>query len=188
MEIIKTKFEDLYVIEPKVWEDDRGYFFESFNRLAFKMATGLNIDFIQDNESKSVRGVLRGLHFQTGIYAQSKLVRVVEGTVLDVAVDLRPDSKTYGEYFSIMLSEINKKQLFIPKGFAHGFITISKNAIFLYKCDNYYNKKAEDGIDPLDMNLNINWVLSPSEFKLSDKDKTHQSFKIYNEKSKISKK
>jgi len=188
MEIINTGFKDLYVIQPKVWEDDRGYFFESFNKLEFRLATGLNVDFVQDNESKSQKGVLRGLHFQTGIYAQSKLVRVVEGTVLDVVVDIRPNSKTYGKYFSELLSDFNKKQLFIPKGFAHGFITISDKAIFLYKCDNYYNKEYEEGIDPLDINLNIDWKLYSGEFQLSNKDKLHQSFKIYSKNNDYSKK
>lgn len=170
MAFIKTPIKDLWVIEPNVFEDNRGYFFESFNKATFKKETGLDVDFVQDNESRSTKGVLRGMHFQQGEFAQAKLVRVVEGEVQDVAVDLRKNSPTYGEHFSINLSAENKKQLFVPRGFAHGFLVLSETAIFSYKCDNYYNKASEGGLLYNCPKLNIDWQLNTDNLVLSDKD------------------
>lgn len=166
----ETKLKDCFVLEPKIFEDSRGYFFESFNQDTFNTLIGQNIDFIQDNESFSSRGVLRGLHYQIGEFAQAKLVRVIKGSVLDIAVDIRKNSSTFGQYFSIELSEKNKKQLFVPRGFAHGFIVLSDTAIFSYKCDNYYNKDAEGGIIYHDDSLNINWTLKENDLIVSEKD------------------
>ncbi len=176
MQISTTFIKDLLVIEPTVYEDNRGYFFESFNKKRFEQLTGMNIDFIQDNESKSKYGTLRGLHYQIPPYSQAKLVRVIKGKVLDIAVDIRENSETYGKYFSLELSEDNKKQLFIPRGFAHGFVVLSDEAIFTYKCDNYYNKEAEGGIIFDDKQLDIDWQLDAEEIILSDKDKLHPKF------------
>ncbi len=170
MVITKTGLKDCFVIEPKVFGDHRGYFFESFNSKKFRELTKLEINFVQDNEAFSNRGVLRGLHFQKGEFAQAKLVRVVKGKVLDVAVDIRPNSKTYGKHFSIILSEENKKQLFIPRGFAHGYAVLEDNTIFTYKCDNYYCPEAEGGIKYNDKNLSITWMLNENEVKISEKD------------------
>ncbi len=170
MNCIKTPISDLYVIEPTIYRDKRGYFFESFNQKKFLELTSLNIQFVQDNQSKSTRGVLRGMHFQKGENAQAKLVRVLEGEVQDVAVDLRPQSATYGKYFSIVLSKQNNKQLFIPRGFAHGFLVLSKEAVFSYKCDNYYNKDSEGGIAYNSINIQIPWQLPTQELILSEKD------------------
>jgi dTDP-4-dehydrorhamnose 3,5-epimerase len=170
MTVQETKLKGCFILEPKVFEDGRGYFFESFNQDTFNNLIGENITFIQDNESYSSKGVLRGLHYQTGKYAQAKLVRVIKGKVLDIAVDIRKDSPTFGEHVSLELSEENKLQLFIPRGFAHGFIVLSDTAIFSYKCDNFYNKESEGGIIYNDKDLNIDWVLSESEFIVSEKD------------------
>ncbi|MCK0158134.1 dTDP-4-dehydrorhamnose 3,5-epimerase [Cellulophaga sp. F20128] len=170
MKITKTNLEGCVVLEPTLFNDDRGYFFESFNADRFNKAIGQNINFVQDNQSFSYRGVVRALHYQLGDNAQAKLVRVLSGVVLDVAVDLRQDSKTFGEHFSIELSVENKKQLFIPRGFAHGFAVLSDTAEFFYKCDNYYNKQAEGGIIYNDETLNIDWKLSKKEIKVSEKD------------------
>ena len=159
MKFIKTEIPDVVIIEPTVFGDSRGYFFESFNENSFADATGLNLRFVQDNESRSSRGVLRGLHYQISPYAQSKLVRVVQGEVLDVVLDIRPDSPTYGEHFSIKLSGENKIQLFVPKGFAHGYAVLSEFAVFSYKCDNYYHHASERGIRYDDPFLMINWQL-----------------------------
>uniref|UniRef100_UPI001491C6E8 dTDP-4-dehydrorhamnose 3,5-epimerase n=1 Tax=Flavobacteriaceae TaxID=49546 RepID=UPI001491C6E8 len=147
MKVTETKLKSCFILEPKVFEDERGYFYESFNHKAFCEAIGQEVNFVQDNQSFSKKGVLRGLHFQKGEHAQAKLVRVLEGCVLDVAVDLRIDSETYGQHVSIELSHDNKKQLFIPRGFAHGFVVLSESAHFFYKCDNYYNKESEGGIN-----------------------------------------
>lgn len=171
MTVTETHLQGCFIIEPKVFEDTRGYFFESFNQEVFKEKVGLNVDFVQDNESFSSKGVLRGLHFQKGIHAQAKLVRTIKGRVLDVVVDIREDSKTFGEHFAVELSEENKKQLFVPKGFAHGFIVLSESAIFSYKCDTYYNKSSEGGIIYNDSTLNIKWGLPEEELIISDKDK-----------------
>jgi dTDP-4-dehydrorhamnose 3,5-epimerase len=176
MTVKETPLRGCYIIEPTVFEDQRGYFFESFNQKKFKDTIGETVNFVQDNESLSSKGVLRGLHYQTGEYAQAKLVRVIKGNVLDVAVDIRKDSKTYGQQFSIELSEANKKQLFIPKGFAHGFIVLSNTAIFSYKCDNYYNKESEGGIIYNDETLNIDWQLPENEMIISEKDQVLPTF------------
>jgi dTDP-4-dehydrorhamnose 3,5-epimerase len=166
----ETHLQGCYIIEPKIFNDQRGYFFESFNQKTLIDLLGIELNFVQDNESLSTKGVLRGLHYQTGIHAQAKLVRVIKGTVLDIVVDIREESKTYGEQFSIELSEDNKKQLFIPKGFAHGFIVLSETAIFSYKCDNYYNKASEGGIIYNDKHLNIDWQLPEKQLIISEKD------------------
>ena len=170
MTATETKLRGCFIIEPKVFKDPRGYFFESFNQNKFNELIGKTIDFVQDNESFSSKGVLRGLHFQTGAYAQAKLVRVIEGAVLDVVVDMRKESPTFSEHFSIELSEDNKRQLFVPKGFAHGFIVLSETAIFSYKCDNFYDKASEQGLRYDDPSLGIDWKLPANEFIVSEKD------------------
>ncbi|GAA4802379.1 dTDP-4-dehydrorhamnose 3,5-epimerase [Litoribaculum gwangyangense] len=170
MKVIETNLKGCYIIEPKIFEDKRGYFFESFNNDKFNELISSNIKFIQDNESFSSKGVLRGLHYQRGEFAQAKLVRVVKGSVLDVAVDLRKNSPTFGEHFKIELNEYNKMQLFIPRGFAHGFLVLSETAIFSYKCDNLYNKESEGGIIFNDPELNINWQMQDEELIISEKD------------------
>jgi dTDP-4-dehydrorhamnose 3,5-epimerase len=177
MKIEATPLQDCFIIHDTVFPDDRGYFFESFNKQTFQKQTGIDINFVQDNQSKSVRGVLRGLHFQTGDAAQAKLVRVIEGSVYDVAVDLRKSSPTFGQSFGIELTADNHKQLFIPRGFAHGFVVLSQTCIFFYKCDNYYNKSAESGIMYNDTELNIDWQISKDELIVSAKDKINPSFK-----------
>lgn len=182
MKVEETHLSGCFVIEPQVFGDDRGYFFESFNQKAFEEKTGLEISFVQDNQSMSQRGVLRGLHFQKGEFAQAKLVRVIKGKVLDVVVDVRPNSSTYGQSFSIILSEENQKQLFVPRGFAHGFSVLEDNTIFSYKCDNYYNKASEGGIIFNDKELNIDWMLNDDEVQLSEKDKELPSFREMSDK------
>jgi len=175
MEIIKTKFKDLLIIKPTKYEDDRGFFYETFNEKKFNDETGLDIKFIQDNESTSHKGVLRGLHYQEGMFAQSKLVRVIKGSVLDVVVDMRPDSDTFGEHFSIVLTDFGMgEQLFVPKGFAHGFMALSEGTVFSYKCDNYYAPNFENGIYPFDKTLNIDWELNNCLYNLSEKDNALQ--------------
>lgn len=161
---------DCYIIHDNRLGDDRGYFFESFNRITFRDQTGWDVNFVQDNQSSSQRGVIRGLHFQRGEHVQAKLVRVLQGRVLDVAVDLRKGSPTFGKSFSIELTENNGLQLFIPRGFAHGFEVLSEQAVFFYKCDNYYNKAADGGIHYLDASLQIQWKTTESERILSAKD------------------
>ena len=170
MKAIETKLKGCFILEPNVLKDTRGYFFESFNQNKFSELIGQEIKFVQDNESFSSKVVLRGLHFQTGDYAQAKLVRVVKGTVLDVVVDMRKESSTFSKHFSIELSEDNKRQLFVPRGFAHGFIVLSDTAIFSYKCDNFYNKASEKGLRHDDPALGIDWKLPSSEFIVSEKD------------------
>lgn len=170
MKVTATKLEDCFIIEPKIYKDNRGYFMESFNQHNFNKAIGKDLDFVQDNESMSGKGVLRGIHYQVGEQAQSKLVRVVTGKVLDVVVDLRKDSSTFGEHFSVELSAANKKQVFIPKGFGHGFLTLEDETIFSYKCDNFYNKNSESGIIFNDKDLDIDWILPHTELILSEKD------------------
>jgi len=170
MEILKTKIQDCLVIKPAVFSDPRGYFFESFNAERFNDVSGLTVNFVQDNQSHSTYGVLRGLHFQQGEHAQAKLVRVLNGEVLDVAVDLRPGSATYGHYESVILSAENRLQFFIPRGFAHGFVVLSETADFFYKCDNYYNKASEGGLHYADPDLNIDWKVSPDQLIISEKD------------------
>lgn len=171
MNILETPIKDLLIIEPKVWQDNRGYFYESYSAKAFAEAN-INAVFVQDNQSFSQKGTLRGLHAQAPPFAQGKLVRVIQGAVLDVAVDIRKSSETYGKYFAIELTGTNHKQLWIPPGFLHGFITLIDNTIFTYKVTNYYDKKSEIGVIWNDKTLNINWSehLNPNEFKLSDKD------------------
>jgi dTDP-4-dehydrorhamnose 3,5-epimerase len=177
MEYIKTQIEDVVVLQPKIFGDDRGYFFESFNKKEFEKNIGRKINFCQDNESKSSYGVLRGLHFQKPPYTQSKLVRVIQGKVLDVVVDLREDSKTFGESVSVELNDENKNQLFVPKGFAHGFVVLSETAIFSYKVDNYYAPDYEDGLMYDDKQLNIDWSIDKDNILLSDKDKKNDNLK-----------
>ena len=176
MKVKETKLKGCFILEPKVFKDKRGYFFESFNQNSFDELVSKTAAFVQDNESYSIKGVLRGLHFQTGKHAQAKLVRVVQGTVLDIAVDLRKNSDTFGEHVSIELSNQNKKQLFIPRGFAHGFVVISDTAVFSYKCDNYYNKESEAGILYNDSKLNIDWKFNDNELIVSEKDMQLPSF------------
>ncbi|WP_452225464.1 dTDP-4-dehydrorhamnose 3,5-epimerase [Lacinutrix chionoecetis] len=177
MNVFETNLKGCFIIEPNIFNDKRGYFFESFNNLKFQELTKTKTVFVQDNESYSTRGVLRGLHYQTGPHAQAKLVRAVQGKILDVVVDLRKDSKTFGEHFSIELSGTNKKQLFVPRGFAHGFVVLSDTAIFSYKCDNYYNKHSEEGVIYNDPDLNIDWQLLESELIVSEKDIELPTFK-----------
>ena len=179
MIVKETHLKGCFEIEPKIYGDDRGVFFESFNEQKFLKKTGLNIHFVQDNQSTSQRGVLRGLHFQIGAFAQAKLVRVIQGKVLDVAVDLRKDSTTYGQHFSCILTGKNNKQLFVPRGFAHGFSVLEDDTIFSYKCDNFYNKASESGIMYDDADLNIDWMLKPDEIVLSEKDKFLKQFRNY---------
>ena len=171
MKITETYLKGCFIVEPQVFGDERGNFFEVFNKKIFEEKTGVEIDFVQDNQSISQRGVLRGLHIQKGEFAQAKLVRVVKGKVLDVAVDFRKDSPTFGKHFSIELSEENNKQLFVPRGFLHGFSTLEDNTIFSYKCDNYYQPDAEDGVIYNDEDLNIDWGIPLDEVILSIKDK-----------------
>lgn len=181
MKLIKTPIKDLYVIEPKIFGDNRGYFFESYKKNFFEEHIG-KVNFIQDNESMSSYGVLRGLHYQIAPYEQAKLVRVIKGRVLDVAVDIRKNSETFGKHFSIELSEENKKQMFIPSGFAHGFVVLSDLAIFSYKVDNLYSPENERGIKCNDNDLNIDWKIEENDLILSDKDKILPSFKEFSEK------
>ncbi len=171
--IIKTDIEGVLIIEPKVFGDARGYFLESFNAKEFAEKTGLNIDFVQDNESMSSYGVMRGLHFQNPPYTQSKLVRCVKGAVLDVAVDIRKGSPTYGQHVAVELSEDNHRQFFVPRGFAHGFAVLSEKAIFQYKCDNFYAPQADGGISILDDSLGIDWKIPTDKALLSEKDTKH---------------
>jgi len=169
MKYIKTKIDDLIILEPDVFLDERGYFLESYNQKKFEEIIG-KVSFIQDNESKSTKGILRGLHFQKPPFDQAKLVRCIEGKVLDIAVDLRNESKTYGQYISVELSSKNKKQLFIPRGFAHGFLVQSETAIFSYKVDNFYAPDYDAGIHWNDPILNISWGVDKSEIFVSEKD------------------
>lgn len=173
MDIIKTEIEGVFVIEPKVFGDERGYFMESFNAKEFKEKTDVDVTFVQDNESKSHYGVLRGMHFQLPPYAQSKLVRVVKGKVLDVVVDIRKGSPTYGKYEKCELSGDNHRQFFVPKGMAHGFVVLSEDAIFQYKCDEFYHPEAEGAIAWNDPDVAIEWPLQLSDIILSEKDKHH---------------
>ncbi len=177
MEIIKTGIPEVFLIKPRVFKDDRGYFFESYNTAAFEKQVGFLPDFVQDNESKSSYGVLRGLHYQLEPFAQAKLVRVVQGRVLDVAVDIRKGSPTFGQHVSTILSSDQKEQLFIPRGFAHGFVVLSKEAVFSYKCDNFYSSEHEESILYNDPDLNINWGIEAEHIKVSEKDLNARSFK-----------
>lgn len=171
MNFIPTKLEGCFILEPKVILDERGYFMESFNEQTFQSGIGKHIHFVQDNQSYSSKGVLRGLHYQTGAHAQAKLVRVLQGEVLDVAVDIRPDSPTFGQYESVVLSGENQRQFFIPRGFAHGFLVLSSTATFFYKCDNFYNKESEGGLLYNDPSVGIDWGFPSQEMIISEKDK-----------------
>lgn len=176
MKIIEAPLKDCYIIEPTIFEDDRGYFYEKFNEKKFESETGLNGHFVQDNISKSFYGVVRGLHLQKGEYAQAKLVSCLEGKVWDVAVDLRKDSPTFGKWYGVELTGENKIQFYIPRGFAHGFAVLSETAVFVYKCDNFYNKESEGGILYNDADLNIDWKVSEEDIIISDKDKVQSTF------------
>ena len=177
MRVEATPLKDCYIIHDTFFEDSRCYFFESFNEKRFVELTGIDTHFVQDNQSCSTRGVLRGLHFQRGEFAQAKLVRVLQGEVLDIAVDIRKDSPTFGKHFAIELSGISRTQFFIPRGFAHGFVVLSNTATFFYKCDNYYDKQAEAGIIYNYESLQIDWLLKEEEIILSDKDKNNPLLK-----------
>ena len=177
MKFTRTSIPDIFLIEPKVFGDDRGYFVETFKSELFEQETGIKTTFVQDNESRSSYGVLRGLHYQLPPYAQSKLVRVIEGKVLDVAVDIRKGSPTFGQQLSIELSAENKHQLFVPRGFAHGFVVLSETAIFSYKVDNYYSPQCDRGIRFNDPQLNIDWIIDAQKLQLSEKDKSQPLFK-----------
>lgn len=172
MPFIKTDFPDLLVYEPAVFGDDRGYFFESYNQNIFERE-GVTIKFVQDNQARSVYGVVRGLHFQKNPHAQTKLIRALQGTILDVVVDLRAGSPTQGKVFSIELSAENKKQLLVPQGFAHGYSVLTETAEVMYKCDNFYNKESEGGVLFCDPALNIDWQIPAEKMILSDKDKIY---------------
>ena len=176
MEVIKTAIEGVLIIEPKIWGDDRGYFFESYSARDFAAKTGLDITFVQDNESKSRYGVLRGLHFQKD-HTQGKLVRVTHGTVFDVAVDVRPGSETYGQWVGVTLSSEKKNMFYIPEGFAHGFLVLSDTAEFVYKCTDVYDPTSEGGIPWNDSDINVEWPKLDVPYKTSEKDEKHESFK-----------
>ena len=178
MNVIKTAIEGVVIIEPKIFKDARGYFFESFSKREFDEKVA-KVDFVQDNESCSSYGVMRGLHFQRPPFAQAKLVRCVRGQVLDVAVDIRKGSPTYGKHVSCLLTEDNHRQFFIPRGFAHGFAVLSDTAVFQYKCDNYYHPEADGGISIVDPSLGIDWGIALEEAVLSDKDKNHPLLKDF---------
>ena len=171
MTFTETKLKGCFILEPKIIEDERGYFMESFNEKIFQEGIGQKVTFVQDNQSFSTRGVLRGLHYQCGEHAQAKLVRVLQGEVLDVAVDLRPESDTYGQYEAVLLSGENQIQFFMPRGFAHGFLVLSETATFFYKCDNFYNKESEGGLAYNDKTVDINWNFPIQDMIISDKDK-----------------
>ena len=178
MEVIKTNIDGVFIIEPRVFSDARGYFFESFSQREFEQKVR-KINFVQDNESKSSYGVMRGLHFQAPPFSQSKLVRCVRGRVLDVAVDIRRGSPTYGQHVAVELSEDNHRQFFIPRGFAHGFSVLSETAVFQYKCDNFYHPEADGGISILDSSLGIDWRIPTEHAILSDKDTKHPLLKDF---------
>lgn len=176
MNIVHTDLDGCFILEPNVFQDERGYFFEAYNEQKFENILGYKPLFVQDNQSQSHFGVIRGLHMQKGDFSQAKLVRVLEGSVLDVVVDVRPDSPTFGQSVTVELSAENKKQFFIPRGFLHGFSVLSPTATFFYKCDNGYNKASEDGVNPLDSELAIDWKIPQQAMLLSDKDQEAPSF------------
>ena len=175
MPFTKTPIEDLLIFDPNIWDDERGYFYEAYNQKTFS-AAGITRPFVQDNQARSTYGVLRGLHYQVGEFAQAKLVRVIEGEVLDIAVDLRKNSPTYGRWHSVLLSAENKRQFYVPRGFAHGYVVLSPVAEFFYKCDNFYSKPHEGGILYNDPKLDIDWEVDLSEVILSAKDKELPKF------------
>lgn len=176
MKIKETPLKDCYIIEPTIFEDERGYFFEKYNEKKFEELTGMNGHFVQDNISKSSYGVIRGIHLQKGEHAQAKLVSCLEGRVWDVAVDLRRDSPTFGKWFGIELTAENKTQLYVPRGFGHGFSVLSETAVFAYKCDNFYNKESEAGVVYNDPQLNIDWIIPVQDAILSEKDQILPAF------------
>jgi len=178
MTIIETGIKDLVIIEPRVFPDSRGYFFESYSQVALEKA-GITTNFVQDNQSKSTYGVIRGLHFQKPPHAQTKLVRALQGSIYDVAVDLRKDSETYGKWFGCELTDENKRQLLVPKGFAHGFSVLSETAVVFYKCDDFYHPECEQGIVFYDETLNIDWKVDLSKVIISEKDKKNLEFKSF---------
>lgn len=177
MKILHTEIEGCFIVEPKVIADNRGFFFEAYNDNTFRELTGLDTKFVQDNQSYSTKGVVRGLHAQSGEHAQAKLVRVLQGKVIDVAVDVRPNSSTFGQHVAVELSDTNQLQLFVPRGFLHGFVVLSDQVSFFYKCDNYYHKESEQGVIFNDKDLNIDWKLDPSELIVSEKDLILPTFK-----------
>ena len=179
MEVVKTNIEGVVIIEPRLFKDDRGYFFESFSQREFDEKVR-SIKFVQDNESMSSYGVMRGLHFQTMPYSQSKLVRCVKGAVLDVAVDIRKGSPTYGQHVAVELTEENHRQFFVPRGFAHGFAVLSETAVFQYKCDNFYVPEADGGVSIVDSSLSIDWKIDADKALLSEKDAKHALLKDFN--------
>jgi dTDP-4-dehydrorhamnose 3,5-epimerase len=180
MNVIKTPIEGLLILEPKLHKDDRGYFFESYNKQVLESASGYNAAFVQDNQARSVKNVLRGLHYQNLPVPQAKLIRVLEGSIWDVAVDIRKNSKTYKQWFGIELTAENKRQLLIPHGFAHGYAVLSDTAEVFYKCDNYYNKATEGGIYYADPEIGVDWKMDISNAIISDKDKNQPLFKDAN--------
>lgn len=180
MNVIETPIKGLLILEPKVFNDDRGYFFESYNQNTFKQATGLDINFIQDNQARSTQNVLRGLHYQNAPHAQTKLIRVLEGAIWDVVVDLRKDSDTYGKWYGVELSAENKVQFLIPKGFAHGYSVLSETAEVFYKCDDFYSKEDEGGLFYADPQVNIDWKIDLSKAIVSEKDKVQPTLKENN--------
>lgn len=177
MQCIETGLSGCVILEPKIIRDERGYFMESFNEKTFTAVSGQEVHFVQDNQSHSTQGVLRGLHYQCGEHAQAKLVRVIHGEVLDVAVDIRPESPTFGKHVAVHLSAQNQRQLFIPRGFAHGFLVLSATATFFYKCDNFYDKESEGGILFNDPDLGIDWQFPLDTVLVSEKDKNLPTFK-----------
>ncbi|WP_127845962.1 dTDP-4-dehydrorhamnose 3,5-epimerase [Psychroflexus aestuariivivens] len=179
MTIEQTTLKDCFIVIPLVFKDERGSFFEIFNKKEFSAATGLEINFVQDNQSVSQYGTIRGLHFQVGDFAQAKLIRVAKGEVLDIVVDMRPDSETYLKHFSCLLNDENNHQLFVPRGFAHGFATLSEEAIFVYKCDNFYDKTSERGILYNDSQLNLDWQIPKDQQIISEKDQHQPTLETY---------
>jgi len=179
MEIQKTNFNGLVILNPTVYSDDRGLFFETYRDYLLNNALGFEVKFLQENQSVSKKNVFRGFHFQTGEFAQAKLVRVVSGSVLDVVIDIRESESTFGKTHMELLTDANRKQMFIPKGFAHGFLTLSDEAIFQYKCDQYYNKDFENGINPLDENLEFTTIMNKHDFIINERDRNFMSFQEY---------
>lgn len=182
MNVIETPIKGLLILEPRIFNDDRGYFFESFNANTFKKATGLDINFVQDNQARSTKNVLRGLHYQNAPHAQTKLIRTLEGAIWDVVVDLRKDSDTYGRWYGVELSAENKKQFLIPKGFAHGYSVLTDTAEVFYKCDDFYSKKDEGGLYYNDAQLQIDWKIGLDDAIVSEKDKVQPTLKENNSK------
>ncbi len=177
MNVITTPIEGLLILEPRIFNDDRGYFYESYNKNTIKAATGLDFNFVQDNQARSTKNVLRGLHYQNDPFAQTKLIRALEGTIWDVVIDIRKNSKTYGQWFGVELSAENKRQFLIPKGFAHGYSVLSETAEVFYKCDEFYNKASEGGVNYADPSINIDWKINLADALVSEKDLVQPLFK-----------